>query len=61
MPNSIHITDDELKKSAVSYRKDLLIMPVLSANDTLQHMTPRPGVAGREVLGQLSGDTELGP
>ena len=53
MPNSILIKDDELKKSAVSYRKDLLIMPVLSANDTLQHMTPRAGVAGREVLGQL--------
>ena len=28
---------------------------------TLQHMTPRPGVAGREVLGQLSGGIELGP
>lgn len=61
MPNSILINDDELKKSAVSYRKDLLIMPVLSANDTLQHMTPRAGVAGREVLGQLSGGIELGP
>ena len=61
MPNSIHITDEELKKSAVTYRKDLLVMPVLSASDTLQHMTPRPGVAGREVLGQLSGNIELGP
>ena len=61
MPNSILIKDDELKKSAVTYRKDLLVMPVLSASDTLQHMTPRPGVAGREVLGQLSGNIELGP
>lgn len=61
MANSILINDEELKKSAVTYRKDLLVMPVLSASDTLQHMTPRAGVAGREVLGQLSGDIELGP
>lgn len=36
-------------------------MPVFAAMATLQHMTPRPGVAGREVLGQLSGGIELGP
>ena len=61
MANAINISDAELQKSAVNYRKDLLVMPVISAEDTLQHMTPRPGVAGREVLGQLSGGIEIGP
>ena len=61
MPNAINISDAELQKSAVTYRKDLLVMPVIAAEATLQHMTPRPGVAGREVLGQLSGGIELGP
>ena len=61
MPNAINISDTELKKSAVTYRKELLMMPVIAAEATLQHMTPRPGVAGREVLGQLSGGIELGP
>ena len=61
MPNAINISDAELKKSAVTYRKELLMMPVIAAEATLQHMTPRPGVAGREVLGQLSGGIELGP
>ena len=61
MPNAINISDAELQKSAVTYRKDLLVMPVIAAEATLQHMTPRPGVAGREVLGELSGGIELGP
>lgn len=56
-----NITDAELKKSATTYRKDLLIMPVISANQTLQHMNGRPGIAGRETVGQLSGNIELGP
>lgn len=61
MPNAIKISDAELQKSAVTFRKELLMMPVIAAEATLQHMTPRPGVAGREVLGQLSGGIELGP
>lgn len=61
MAFELKITDSELQKSAVTYLKELLIMPVISAMATLQHMTARPGVAGREVLGQLSGGIELGP
>lgn len=57
----VNITDAELKKSATTYRKDLLMMPVIGAKATLQHMTPVPGLAGRLVLGQLSGNIELGP
>ena len=56
-----NITDNELKQSAVKFRKDLLMMPAISAQATLDHMSLRPGVAGREVVGQLSGDIELGP
>ena len=61
MAYAINISDADLKKSAVTYRKELLVMPIIAAMATLQHMTPRPGVAGREVLGQLSGGIELGP
>lgn len=61
MAYAINISDAELQKSAVTYRKELLVMPVIAAEATLQHMTPRPGVAGREVLGELSGGIELGP
>lgn len=57
----LNITDADLKKSATTYRKDLLVMPVISAEATLKHMTPRAGIAGREVVGQLGGNIELGP
>lgn len=61
MSQAIMISDADLKKSAVTYQKNLLVMPVIAANDTLQHFTPRPGVGGREVVGELSGSIELGP
>lgn len=57
----LNITDAELKKSATQFRKKLLIMPIIAAEQTLKHMSGRPGVAGREVVGQLSGTIELGP
>lgn len=57
----INITDVDLKQSAHTYRKELLVMPVIAAEATLQHMTPRPGIAGKETIGQLSGNIEIGP
>ena len=57
----LNISDAELKKSATTFQKELLITPVISCSETLQHFTGRPGVAGREVIGQLTGNIELGP
>lgn len=57
----INITDADLKKSATTYRRDLLMMPVIAAGQTLSHFTARPGVAGRQTVGELSGSIELGP
>lgn len=57
----LNISDAELKKSATTFQKELLMTPVISCSDTLQHFTGRPGVAGREVIGQLTGNVELGP
>ena len=61
MATEITITPDLLKKSAVTYRKDILMMPVLGAMRTLQHMTGRPGLRGKQVVGEMSGDIQLGP
>lgn len=57
----VKITDEQLAKSAIRYRKELLMMPVLALGTTLQHMNKRPGVRGKEVVGELSGNIELGP
>lgn len=58
---TLNITDADLKKSATQIRKELLIMPVTSQTETLRHFTGRPNVAGREIVGQLSGNIDLGP
>lgn len=58
---NFNVTQDELKKSATTYKKQLLITPIISCEETLQHMTPRPGVAGREIVSELGGNIELGP
>lgn len=59
--SKVNITDAQLAKSAQTYSKTLLQMPVVSARSTLRHMTGRPGVRGRHTVGELSGDIELGP
>lgn len=58
---SFKVTQDDLKKSATTYKKQLLVTPIISCEETLQHMTSRPGVAGREIVSELGGNIELGP
>ena len=57
----IKFTGADFQESATKYRKELLVMPVVAAMATLQHMTGRPGLAGKDTLGQLSGSIEVGP
>ena len=40
----ISIPTSALQDAAVKYRKQLLYMPIIGCQDTLQHMTPRPGI-----------------
>ena len=58
---NITITPAELAQSAHKFREELLVMPVVAAEATLRHMSPRPGVAGKETVGQLGGTVELAP
>lgn len=59
--NGITFTTNDFAESATKFRRELLVMPVMAAQTTLQHMNGRPGVAGKETLGQLSGTMEIGP
>ncbi|MDR1454608.1 MAG: hypothetical protein LBJ01_03055 [Tannerella sp.] len=58
---AITITPDELKKSAVKFRKELLMMIPIGLDSSLQHMTPRLGVQYKETVGEIRGNAELGP
>lgn len=55
------ITDTDLQKSAQKFRKELLLVPVIAAGATLKHFTPHLDLAGDLVLGEMTGNVELGP
>jgi hypothetical protein len=52
---------EELKQTGNKYRKELLMMPVAKISDTVKHMTFRTGVRGKETIGKVTTDPELGP
>lgn len=56
---NIGITDFE--QSALTYRKELLMMPIIGIQSSLKHMTLRPGVRYAERVGQPEVDIELAP
>lgn len=55
------ITPDELKKSAIQYRKELLVMMSIGLANSLQHMTLRPGVQYKQKVGQYDPNAQFGP
>jgi hypothetical protein len=55
------ITAEELSKTAIKYRSALLMMAVIGLDESLKHMTLRPGVRYKEVVGELTGSIEIGP
>ena len=58
---NITITDTELQQSAVKFQEKLLQVLLLGAQETLKHLTPRPNVRGRLVVGELVGNIQLEP
>lgn len=59
--SKITITTEALASSAVKYRKELLMMPLIALQNTIQHMSVRPGIVSSEKVGELSGEAEFGP
>lgn len=57
----VNITAEDLSTSAKKFRKELLMQPVHALGRSLAHMTLRTGIRYEEVVGELSGDIEVGP
>lgn len=51
----------EYQQAAVTFRKDLLRLPIISALATLKYMTVRPGILYEEAVGDMDFDVELAP
>lgn len=54
-------TLEDFQKAAVTFRKELLRLPIIGINDTLQYMTARPGVRYSELVGATSADAQFAP
>ena len=51
----------EFQEAATKWRKELLYQPIIGCHDTLQHMTPRPGIRYKENVGTISGTAQFAP
>lgn len=60
MPN-INITHTALAASATKFRKELLMVITIALQQSLQHMTLRPNVQYKEIVGSIRGNSEFGP
>lgn len=61
MAGKFTFTPEEFQQAAIKYRKELLMLPILGCNSTLQYMTGRPGVRYKESVGTMSGDAQFAP
>lgn len=59
--SKIEFTPEEFQQAAVTFRKDLLRLPIITAMSTLQYMTVRPGILYEEIVGSADLDVELAP
>lgn len=57
----ITFSPEEFQQAAATFRKDLLRLPIISAQATLKYMTVRPGILYEESVGSADVDIELAP
>ena len=61
MAGKLSFSLKEYQEAAVKYRSDLLMLPIIGIQDTLQFMTGRPGIRYKERVGTLTGDAQFAP
>lgn len=61
MAGKLTFTLQEFQEAATKYRKDLLMLPIIGIQDTLQWMTGRPGIRYKENVATINGNAQFGP
>ncbi|MCM1310844.1 MAG: hypothetical protein NC301_07465 [Bacteroides sp.] len=61
MAGKFQFTPEDYQQAAIKYRPELLYLPILGINETLQFMTGRPGIRYAERVGQASADAQFAP
>jgi hypothetical protein len=57
----ITFSDEDYKKAAEKWAPELLLMPLLTANDILQYMTGLPGIRGKYHFGAAESNAQFAP
>ena len=61
MAGTFNFTPAEYQEAAHKYRKQLLMLPIIGCEQTLQYMTERPGIRYKESVGELVGSAQFAP
>ena len=61
MAGIVHFSLPEYQEAAHKYRPDLLMLPIIGCEQTLQYMTQRPGIRYKESVGELVGSAQFAP
>lgn len=61
MAGKLQFTLQDYQEAATKWRSDLLMLPIIGIQDTLQWMTGRPGIRHKEQVGALSGNAQFAP
>ncbi len=61
MAGKLSFTLEDYQTAAIQWRKDLLMLPIIGCQDTLQYMTGRPGIRYKENVGTLNADAQFAP
>ncbi|MBE6317834.1 MAG: hypothetical protein E7081_02540 [Bacteroidales bacterium] len=59
--HTISFSDEEYKKAAEKWKRELLLMPLFSCQDTLKYMTGMPGVRNALHLGTAESNAQFAP
>ena len=61
MAGRFNFTLEDYQTAAIKWRKDLLMLPIIGIQDTLQYMTGRPGIRYKENVGTINADAQFAP
>lgn len=59
--HTISFSDEDYKKAAEKWKRELLLMPLMACGDTLKFMTGMPGVRGVLHLGTAEANAQFAP
>lgn len=52
---------EKLNNTAIKYRKELMLIPLLGMQNVLQYMTLRTGIQWKEIVGEIASGAQLRP